>query len=222
MLEQIVQRPVIPIVNLDDADSAIPLAEALLEGGIDIVKITSRTGATAQAISTIREALPDMLVGSGAVLSVERAKPVIDAGACFASSPGLNPKVVNYFKEQGVIFFPSIMTPSEVELALELGCQLQIFFPAEMAGGLNMLKALSEPCNGYDVRFSAFGGVNIHNMNDYLTMPIVANVGAFWIATKQQIAAGDWNIITQQAKVAMAKAKPKMIGKSPQYYQQFL
>jgi 2-dehydro-3-deoxyphosphogluconate aldolase/(4S)-4-hydroxy-2-oxoglutarate aldolase len=206
MLSQLLQRPVIPVIVIEKADDAEPLAEALLEGGMDVVEITFRTSAATAAIENIRKAFPDMLVGAGTVVTLQQAQRAIDAGVSFGLAPGLNPETVAFFKKRDTLFIPGVMTPSEIEQGLALGCQLLKFFPAGPAGGVGMLKALSGPYASQGVQFCPTGGVNLENMNDYLSLPIVSNIGGSWLATPQQIADKQWDVITQQVKAALAKA----------------
>lgn len=204
MLEELLKRPIIPVIVIDDAENAVPLAAALLAGGIDVIEVTFRTAAGGEAMSRIRKAFPDMLLGAGTVLSVEQADRALDAGATFGLAPGLNPEVVEHFQSRGGLFVPGVMTPSEIEKGLSLGCQLLKFFPAGNAGGPSTLKALAGPYATTGVQFCPTGGVNLDNMNDYLDLPIVSSIGGSWIATKQQISDRDWQAITRQARQAMA------------------
>lgn len=205
MLEKLLQRPVVPVIVIDNADDAVPLAEAMLEGGLDVIEITFRTAAAAEAIGRISKALPEMLIGAGTVLTVEQAQRALDAGISFGLAPGLNPEIVTFFQERNTLFIPGVMTPSEIEKGLSLGCKLLKFFPAGPAGGISMLKALSAPYASQGVTFCPTGGVNLGNMNDYLALPTVSNIGGSWLATKQQIADKQWPEITAQVKAALDK-----------------
>ncbi len=199
------ERPVIPVIVIDDARRAESLAEALLKGGIDVIEITFRTAAAAEAIQRIRRAFPEMLVGAGTILTVEQAQQALDSGIYFGLAPGLNPTIVNYFQAKRTHFVPGVMTPSEVEQGLELGCEQLKFFPAEAAGGVKMLKALEGPYAGRGVNFCPTGGISLENMSDYLALKTVSNIGGTWLATKQQISEGNWAAITCQAKQALDK-----------------
>ncbi len=206
MLDQLLERPVIPVIVIEDADDAVPLAEALLQGGIDVIEVTFRTAAAEQAIARINKAFPDLLLGAGTVLNTEQARRAHGAGAGFALAPGLNPAIVSCFQDLGGLFVPGVMTPSEIERGLEMGCRLLKFFPAETAGGVSMLKALSAPYASQGLRFCPTGGINLGNMKTYLDLPTVAAIGGSWIATKQQIADKDWAAITRQAREALSAA----------------
>jgi len=206
MLETLLSRPIIPVIVIDDAADAEPLAQALLDGGIDVIEITFRTAAAAEAIGRIKRAFPNMLLGAGTVVTADQAARALDAGVSFALAPGLNPATVRRVQEAGTLFIPGVQTPSDIETALALGCTLLKFFPAEASGGVAMIKALSGPYASLGVRFCPTGGVNVGNMVDYLALPTVATLGGTWIATKQQIAAKDWTAITRQAREALDRA----------------
>ncbi len=205
MLNELTKRPIIPVIAIEDADDAVPLAEALLAGGMDVIEVTFRTAAAADAIRRIAVAFPEMLLGAGTILTTEQAQTALDAGIKFALAPGLNQEIVNFFRSAGVLFIPGVMTPSEIEQGLALGCQLQKFFPAGPAGGVKMLQALAGPYSGQGLQFCPTGGVNLDNMNDYLALPMVSNIGGSWLATRQQIADKQWDVITTQVKDALAK-----------------
>jgi 2-dehydro-3-deoxyphosphogluconate aldolase/(4S)-4-hydroxy-2-oxoglutarate aldolase len=207
MLQQLLKRPIIPVIVIDHADAAEPLAEALLRGGMDVIEITFRTAAAAEAIERIRKAFPDMLVGAGTVVTREQAQRAINAGVNFGLAPGLNPETVEFFHKHQTLFIPGVMTPSEIEQGLRLGCQLLKFFPAGPAGGVGMLNALGGPYASLGVKFCPTGGVNLGNMNEYLALPIVANVGGSWLATKQQISDKQWDVVTEQVRDALANLK---------------
>ena len=204
MLNELLKRPIIPVIVIDDAADAVPLADALLAGGMDVIEITFRTAAAAEAIRAIRRARPDMLVGAGTVVTAEQADRALAAGVSFGLAPGLNPRTVKTFQDAGTLFIPGVMSPSEIEQGLEFGCKLLKFFPAGAAGGVPMLKALGGPYASQGLQFCPTGGINLENMNDYLSLPIVSAIGGSWLATTQQIADKDWERITNQAKAALA------------------
>ncbi len=206
MLNELLKRPVIPVIVIDDASDAEPLAEALMQGGMDIIEVTCRTAAAPEALARIKKSFPEMLLGAGTVVTSEQAKMCIDTGVSFGLAPGLNPDTVEFFQENDTLFIPGVMTPSEIEAGLALGCKMLKFFPAGAAGGVNMLKNLGAPYGPLGVRFCPTGGVSLDNMLDYLSMPIVSAIGGSWLATKQQIADKQWDAITRQVKDALAKA----------------
>ncbi|WP_269523221.1 bifunctional 4-hydroxy-2-oxoglutarate aldolase/2-dehydro-3-deoxy-phosphogluconate aldolase [Coraliomargarita parva] len=206
-MSQLDQFPVIPVIVIDDANDAEPLAEALIAGGLNIIEVTFRTAAAAEAIERIAKAFPDMMVGAGTVVTPEQAKRAIDAGSKFGLAPGTDPETIAYFKAQGVPFIPGIMTPSDIQAAVKAGCQHLKFFPAGAAGGPKLLSAMAAPYGNLGVKFCPTGGVSLDNMLDYLSMKEVFAIGGSWLATKAQIAAKDWGAITQQVKDALAKAE---------------
>lgn len=206
MLNELLKRPVIPVIVIDDANDAEPLAEALLKGGMDVIEITCRTAAAPEALARIKKAFPEMLLGAGTVVTPDQAKMCIDVGVGFGLAPGLNPDTVKIFQSSETLFIPGVMTPSEIEQGLALGCRLLKFFPAGAAGGVGMLKNLGGPYTSQGVQFCPTGGINIDNMNDYLSLPVVSCIGGSWLATQRQIAEKNWSAITVQVKVALAKA----------------
>jgi 2-dehydro-3-deoxyphosphogluconate aldolase/(4S)-4-hydroxy-2-oxoglutarate aldolase len=200
------QFPVIPVIVLDDANDAEPLAEALLAGGLKIIEVTFRTAAAAESIERIAKAFPEMQVGAGTVVTPEQAKRAIEAGSKFGLAPGTDPETIAYFKERGIPFIPGIMTPSDIQAAVKAGCTSLKFFPAGAAGGPKLLKAMAAPYANLGVKFCPTGGVSLSNMNDYLSMSEVFAIGGSWLATKAQIQGKEWSTITQQVKDALAKA----------------
>lgn len=204
--EELAKRAIIPVIVINDANDAEPLAEALLAGGIDVIEVTFRTAAAADAINRIAKRFPKMLLGAGTVVTQDQAKRALDAGVGFGLAPGTNPDIVKTFQKANTLFIPGVMTPSEIEQALALGCKLMKFFPAEAAGGTNYLKALAGPYASQGIRFCPTGGVGLENMNDYLSLDIVFSIGGSWLATSKQIEQKDWAAITKQAKDALAKA----------------
>lgn len=201
------QFPVIPVIVIDDANDAEPLAEALIKGGLNIIEVTFRTAAAAEAIARITKAFPEMLVGAGTVVTPDQAKEAVDAGSKFGLAPGTDPETIAYFKEQGIPFIPGIMTPSDIQAAIKAGCHHLKFFPAGAAGGPKLLKAMAAPYANLGIKFCPTGGVSLDNMLDYLSMPEVFAIGGSWLATKAQIAAKDWGAISQQVREALDKAE---------------
>ena len=200
------QFPVIPVIVIDNVADAIPLAGALLEGGLNIIEVTFRTAAAAGAIESIANAFPEMLVGAGTVVTPEQAKIAIESGSKFGLAPGTDPQTITYFKERNVPFIPGIMTPSDIQRAVKSSCRHLKFFPAGAAGGPKLLKAMAAPYSNLGIKFCPTGGVSLDNMNDYLEIPEVFAIGGSWLATKSQIAAKEWGTITTQVKGALAKA----------------
>ncbi|MFC7336141.1 bifunctional 4-hydroxy-2-oxoglutarate aldolase/2-dehydro-3-deoxy-phosphogluconate aldolase [Haloferula chungangensis] len=206
MLDRILAKRIVPVVVLDSANDAEPLAEALLAGGLDIMEITFRTAAAAESIERIAKAFPEILLGAGTLLETDQVVRAKEAGAVFGLAPGLNPEIVAKAKEIDLQFSPGIMTPSDVEQALSLGCQLLKFFPAGAAGGPEMLKALAGPYAHTGVKFVPTGGISSKNLADYLALPVVAAIGGSWMVDKKLVADGNWSEITRLTKEALAAA----------------
>lgn len=184
---------IVPVVAIDREDRAVPLARSLMAGGIPCAEITFRTDAAASSIKSIAGGIEDFLVGAGTVLSVDQAATAIEAGASFIVSPGLNPAVVRHCLERKVPVFPGVLTPTEVERALDLGLQVLKFFPAEAAGGVPFLKALGGPYRS--VKFIPTGGINEQNLLSYLNLPNVIACGGSWMVSQQMIAEGRFDEI---------------------------
>lgn len=196
---------VVPVVVLQEAAHAVPLARALLAGGIDVIEITLRTPCALDAIAAVARDVPEMQVGAGTLLAADDVRRAQDAGARFGLSPGHSPSLLQAAAEAGLPFVPGVMTPGEVMAAREAGYQLMKLFPATVAGGLDMLKALASPFG--DVRFCPTGGVNLDNLTGFLAQPNVALVGGSWLAPSAALRAGDWDQITALARQAIGACK---------------
>ena len=170
ILNEIEKCGIIPVISLDNLDKALPLAKVLYESDLKCLEITLRTSNAHEVIEKISEEYDDLFVGAGTVLTIEQAEKAIKSGAKFIVSPGLNEKVVNYCKEKDVLIIPGVLTPTEIEKALELELNIVKFFPAEPSGGINMIKALSAPYK--ELKFMPTGGINLNNLVDYLKMKI--------------------------------------------------
>lgn len=195
---------VIPVVKLADISLSEALADAYCAGGIPCAEITFRAAGADEVIRRMRAHRPEMLVGAGTVLTVEQAKAAIDAGAQFIVAPGTNPKVVEYVLLRGIPMLPGVATPTEVEAAMNFGLKLLKFFPAEAAGGVAMLKAMSAPYSG--VRFVPTGGVSLKNLADYLALPCVAACGGTYMAAQKLLDAHDFAEIERLCRESAAIA----------------
>jgi 2-dehydro-3-deoxyphosphogluconate aldolase / (4S)-4-hydroxy-2-oxoglutarate aldolase len=198
---------VLAVLVIDKAADAVPLAETLLEGSVTAMELTLRTEAAIDALRAIRNEVPQMLVGIGTVLTPEQVKQVAGEGAAFAVSPGVNRRVVQTAIDCGLPFAPGVLTPSDIEAALELGCRRLKLFPAEVSGGLTYLRNIAAPYNHLAVKYLPLGGVKQSNLAEYLSEPLVAAVGGSWLAPKQAIADHDWAQIKSLAAVASATVK---------------
>ena len=202
MLKRIERTRVIAVLILEDAAHAVPLAQALLAGGVDAMELTLRTDAAIDALKRIREHVPEMLAGIGTVLNVDQIDDVVAAGAHFAVSPGLNAAVVRKAQDVGLPFAPGVMTPSEIEAAIQLGCRELKFFPAEPSGGIVMLNSIRAPYAHLGIRFVPLGGVNADNMSSWVSNPGVFAVGGSWLAPQDVISDRNWDEITRRAAEA--------------------
>lgn len=196
--------PVIPVVVIEDASLAVPVARALVAGGLPIVEITLRTAAAIDAIGAVAADVPEAHVGAGTVLSEEQARTAVAAGARFIVSPGLHDGVVSVAGELSVPIMPGVTTPSEVQRAWNLGLRVLKYFPASLAGGIPMLKALGSVFR--DVKFIPTGGISAGNLRDYLDVPPVIACGGSWLTPSGAIANGDYAEITRLAAEAVAIA----------------
>ena len=194
---------VVPVIVITHPDQAVPMAHALLEGGVDVMEITLRHAAGLPAIEQVAKHVPQMHVGAGTVTRAEEMARVQAAGASFALSPGMTDALVQAAMACKMPFMPGVMTPSEVMRARDHGFALMKLFPAAQAGGLGMLKALSGPLG--DVQFCPTGGVTPDNMAELLTLPNVAMVGGSWLTPADAVAQGDWARITRLAQEALAR-----------------
>lgn len=190
--------PVIPVMVIDKIEDALPLAQALREGGINVFEVTLRTSCALEAIKRISEAMPDCIVGAGTVMTVEQYKLAEGAGAKFVLSPGAISELLVYGLSSPVSFIPGTATPSEVMQAMNLGYRTMKFFPAESNGGVTALKAIFSAMP--DVRFCPTGGINLSNAKDYLKLENVLAVGGTWMLDKHMIASKNWGHITAVAK----------------------
>lgn len=205
-MERIIEKKIVPVAVVERLEDAEPLARALMDAGLDILEITFRTAAAADAIRAILKAFPDMLVGAGTLLTPEQVRIARDAGAKFGVAPGLYEPVIDEARKRGLPFLPGVMTPTEVERAIGMGFKLLKFFPADVAGGVTMLKALHGPYAHTGVRFVPLGGVNLNTLCDYLALPNVAAIGGSWIVKKDLILEGQWDRITALTREALDKA----------------
>ena len=201
MINELYSIGLIPVIKIENAEDAVPLAKALIDGGLPAAEITFRTAAAAEAIKNITDAYPDMLVGAGTVLTTEQVDAAIAAGSKFLVSPGLNPKVTSYALSKGVPMLPGCSNPSDVEAALELGLTTVKFFPAEAAGGLNMLKAMAAPYG--QLTFMPTGGINANNLLDYLKFNKIVACGGSFMVKDELIKEKKWDEITALTRNAV-------------------
>lgn len=201
MLKQLSLAGLVPVIKVKNAEDAVPLCRALKNGGLPVAEITFRTDAAEEAIRLVHEALPEVLLGAGTVLTCEQADRAWNAGAGYIVAPGLNPVVVKHCTEKGYPVLPGCANPSDIELALSLGLTTVKFFPSEALGGLKMIKAMSAPYG--NVRFVPTGGITEKNLPEYLAFPKIAACGGSWMVPEDAIAAKDWDKIEKLAREAV-------------------
>ena len=205
VMERLANSIVVPVVVLDKVEDAIPTAKAMAAGGVDTMEITLRTACALEAIKAVAENCPDVLVGAGTVVNVEQAKQAVAMGAKFIVSPGFSDEVVGWCVENNIPVAPGCVTPTEIMAAMKHGLKMVKFFPANVYGGLNAMKNLAAPFGG--MKFLPTGGVNTANIKEYIDAPFIHAVGGSWVCPKADIAAGNWEKITQLCIDARKAAK---------------
>ncbi|MGJ8724105.1 MAG: bifunctional 4-hydroxy-2-oxoglutarate aldolase/2-dehydro-3-deoxy-phosphogluconate aldolase [Roseibacillus sp.] len=186
--------------SIDNVEHAVPLAKALLAGGIEVIELTLRTPQGIDAVRAIASEVPEILIGVGTILTPEQAQEVKNAGGHFGVAPGMNPKIIKAAKQVGLPFAPGIATPSDLEAAIELGCRFVKFFPADALGGIPYLRAMSAPYKHLGIQYFPLGGVNASNMKEYLAEPNIPTIGGSWIVQGSLVASEDWAGITARAE----------------------
>ncbi|MCD7775893.1 MAG: bifunctional 4-hydroxy-2-oxoglutarate aldolase/2-dehydro-3-deoxy-phosphogluconate aldolase [Firmicutes bacterium] len=200
ILEKLSEIGIVPVIKIDDANDAAPLAHALSDGGIPAAEVTFRTSCASSAIIAMREACPDMIVGAGTVVTVAQADEAIAAGAQFIVSPGFDPAVVRYCISRSMPVLPGCVTPTEIMAAMNIGLDVVKFFPASDFGGVKTIKALSAPFG--QMKFVPTGGVNENNLEEYLSQSSVLFVGGSYMATGAMISSHDWQSVASKSRAA--------------------
>lgn len=202
MIQSLGSAGIIPVIVIEDAEKAVPLARALVAGGLPVLEVTFRTAAAPQAIAAIKKEVPGAVLGAGTLLTPEMVRAAKEAGAEFGVAPGFDPIVMEAAKEVGLPMCPGIATASELSQALSAGCKMVKFFPAEAAGGVNMIKNFLGAFRFTGVKFMPTGGVKPSNVADYLSVPEIVCCGGTWIVPKDALAANDYVTIEALAKEA--------------------
>ena len=205
VLEQISKIGIVPVVKIDRAEDALPLAKALCAGGLPCAEVTFRTDAAAEEIQIMTTNFPNMCVGAGTVLNAAQVDAAVEAGAKFIVSPGLNPKTVQYCIDKGVPVTPGTSSPSDIEQAIELGLEVVKFFPAEQSGGLSKIKAMSAPFPMFKVMPT--GGISLKNLKEYLSAPVICACGGSYMVTADLIDNQKWDEITALCKQSVEIVK---------------
>ena len=195
ILKRLADSIVVPVVVLEKVEDAIPTAKAMAAGGIDTMEITFRTACAPECIKAVADNCPDVLVGAGTIVNLEQCKLAVEMGAKFIVSPGFSDEVVGWCVDNGIAVCPGCVTPTEIMAAMKHGLKMVKFFPANIYGGLNALKNLAAPFG--DMKFLPTGGVNAENVGEFIAAPFIHAVGGSWVCPKADIAAGNWDKITQ-------------------------
>ena len=205
VIEELSKIGIVPVIALDDAKDAEPLAKALIEGGLPCAEVTFRTAAAEESIRTMTEKYPEMLVGAGTVLTTEQVDRAVAAGAKFIVSPGFDPEIVDYCLEKEILVLPGCVTPSEVAQGVKRGLKVLKFFPAEQYGGVATIKAMAAAYVG--IQFMPTGGINPKNVKDYLACDKIFACGGSWMVKGDMIEAGEFDKIEALTKEAVAIIK---------------
>ena len=209
MIETLRKAGIVPVIVIEDEEQAVPLAQALVKGGLPVLEVTFRTKAAAGAIRAIRAAVPEAIVGAGTLLTPQMVKEAKEAGAVFGVAPGFDPVVVNAAKELDLMMIPGIATASELSQALTAGIKLVKFFPAEAAGGVKMIKNFLGAFRFTGEQFIPTCGVKLANVGEYLAVPEIVCCGGTWLVPKDALAAGDWATIEKLAAEAAALVRAR-------------
>jgi 2-dehydro-3-deoxyphosphogluconate aldolase/(4S)-4-hydroxy-2-oxoglutarate aldolase len=208
--ESFLKQRLVCVAVIDKTEDAVPLANALLTGGLNYIEVTFRTAGAAESIALIRKNVPGIIVGAGTLLTADQVKQAVDAGSQFGVSPGLSETVSKAAHENKLPLFPGVITPGEIMRALELGWKTLKFFPAETFGGVNALKALIGPFGHTGVKFIPTGGITAATLPDYLALPQVAAIGGSWMAERKLVAEKQWSKITELTAEAI-----KVVASTP-------
>lgn len=200
IIRKIDDTGIIAVLIIDEVKHAVPLAKSLLKGGVDAIELTLRTDAAIDSAKAIKREVPEMTLGIGTVLTIDQVKAIADIGADFAVSPGCNPKVIAEARKRGLSFAPGIMTPTDIEIAIEKGCRVLKYFPAETSGGMKHLENMVAPYQYLGLTFIPLGGCNMHNARTYLESPLITAIGGSWVAKRPMIQEEDWDAITKNAQ----------------------
>jgi 2-dehydro-3-deoxyphosphogluconate aldolase/(4S)-4-hydroxy-2-oxoglutarate aldolase len=207
LLNTALQQKILPAVTFSSAGEVLPVAEAIIKGGLHVLEVTFRTKVAAKAITLLRKNFPEMYIGAGTLLSILQVKQAVGAGAQFGLAPGFNPAVCKFAMGDRFPFVPGVMTPSEVELAAEMGFKILKLFPAAQMDGIGYLKALQSTYIQLEMNFIPMGGVSVTNMKQYLQLKNVIAVGGSWLTSPELMAAGQFDKITERVKEALSQTK---------------
>ena len=209
VFQRLGERRLAAVVMIGESSQAVPLARALLAGGISAMELTLRTDAALEGLKRIVAEVPEMMVGAGTILTEAQVVEVMKAGAAFGVAPGTNARILEASREAGLPFAPGIATPSDIETALEFGCRLLKFFPAEAMGGLEYLEGIAAPYRHLGLRYLPLGGVHEGNLQSYLSSPDILAVGGSWLAPRTLLESGDWSGIESLSRRTVGLLGPE-------------
>ena len=195
IIELLEKLRVIPVISIEDPDKALPLADALIEGGLPMAEVTFRTEAAGKVMSIMAKERPELNISAGTILTIDQMKKAQDIGVRFGVAPGFNPKLVEESLKLNFPFMPGVLTPSEVTMAIDYGLVILKYFPAETAGGIKLLKSIIAPFAHLGIKYSPTGGIGKDTYLDYLEIPQVVSIGGSWVASKDDIREGNWEKI---------------------------
>ncbi len=204
MKEKILDKKLIPVAVINDVSQALPLAEALLAADLQVIEVTLRTEAAISCIEIIRKSAPDMIIGAGTILDHTLIPELMDKGVSFGITPGINPLVIESAHKHNLLIMPGIITPSEIEQARSYGIDVLKFFPAEAAGGASMLNAFAGPYAHTGIKFIPTGGINLTNLEEYISINCVAAVGGSWFVASKLLQEGKYEEITKLTLQALS------------------
>lgn len=199
VIKKIDDAGIVAVLVIDNVSHAVSVCKSLLAGGVNIIELTLRTPVAFDAAYTIKKELPEIILGFGTVINTDQVKKAVDAGADFAVAPGCNTRIIDEAYKQGLSFAPGIMTPTDIEIAVDHGCSVMKYFPAETSGGLDHLISMVNPYQHLDIKFIPLGGCNISNANSYLQSDLITAIGGSWIASRNLIQSENWDTITAKA-----------------------
>ena len=209
LAERLARSGVVAVVTVENPEDAAPTARALLAGGVGAIELTFRTARAAEAIRRIRAEVPEMLVGAGTLLNRAHVETAIEAGAGFGVAPGCNPATIAAARECGLPFAPGVMTPTDMEIALEHGCRVLKYFPASNLAGPSALETMAAPFAHLGARFIPLGGINLASLPQWLASPAVLCVGGSWLAPRDLIQRKDWTALQRNAEQAAEIARAR-------------
>jgi 2-dehydro-3-deoxyphosphogluconate aldolase/(4S)-4-hydroxy-2-oxoglutarate aldolase len=209
VVERLSRSGVVAVVTVENPDDAVPIARALLDGGVGAIELTFRTARAAEAIRRIRTEVPDILAGAGTLLTPAHARAALEAGALFGVAPGCNPRTLAAARECELPFAPGVMTPTDIEIALEHGCRVLKYFPATNLAGPSTLETMAAPFAHLGVRFVPLGGINLASLPQWLASPSVLGVGGSWLAPREIIQLRDWATLQRNAEQAAAVVRTR-------------